>query len=258
MSLIPGVLPSGACYGTPQELLDLFSQYLTVPAFAVSSKVLYSATSPSPNTGFVWINTAGGDTPLLNLYNDATGGYEPFPFVGGVSSNEKLISDKTAITTLVNSDLLLVGTLGGGSYSSLKKITWANMAGQIPSEAITFPMLSNIAAEASNVAKRVAKAWVNFNGTGTVAIRDDFNVSSITDNGTGDYTINFSTAMSNANYAFATHGFDGTLDAYMNSWGVGPSFAQTTTSIRLQCTNDFVSTGYVTDIPNACVTIFGS
>lgn len=45
-----------------------------------------------------------------------------------------------------------------------------------------------------------AKAWVNFNGTGTVAIRDSFNVSSITDNGTGAYTVNFSTAMANANY----------------------------------------------------------
>lgn len=44
------------------------------------------------------------------------------------------------------------------------------------------------------------RAWVNFNGTGTVAIRDSFNVSSVTDNGLGDYTVNFSTAMSNANY----------------------------------------------------------
>ena len=46
-----------------------------------------------------------------------------------------------------------------------------------------------------------ARAWVNFNGTGTVAIRDSGNVSSITDNGTGDYTVNFTTAMSDANYA---------------------------------------------------------
>ena len=46
-----------------------------------------------------------------------------------------------------------------------------------------------------------AKAWVNFNGTGTVAIRAAFNVSSITDNGTGDYTANFTTAMVDANYA---------------------------------------------------------
>jgi hypothetical protein len=42
---------------------------------------------------------------------------------------------------------------------------------------------------------------VNFNGTGTVAIRASGNVSSITDNGTGDYTVNFATAMPDANYA---------------------------------------------------------
>jgi len=47
----------------------------------------------------------------------------------------------------------------------------------------------------------IAKAWVNFNGTGTVAINSSFNVSSITDNGTGQYTINFTTAMPNTNYA---------------------------------------------------------
>jgi len=45
------------------------------------------------------------------------------------------------------------------------------------------------------------RAWVNFNGTGTVAIRDSGNVSSITDNGTGDYTVNFTTAMPDANYS---------------------------------------------------------
>ncbi len=45
------------------------------------------------------------------------------------------------------------------------------------------------------------RAWVNFNGTGTVAIRASGNVSSITDNGTGDYTINFTTAMPDANYS---------------------------------------------------------
>ena len=53
-----------------------------------------------------------------------------------------------------------------------------------------------------------AKAWVNFNGKGTIAINDDFNVTSITDNGTGRYQVNFTTAMSNANYAVAVSGSD--------------------------------------------------
>jgi hypothetical protein len=47
----------------------------------------------------------------------------------------------------------------------------------------------------------LCRAWVNFNGTGTVAIRGSGNVTSITDNGTGDYTVNFTTAMSDANYS---------------------------------------------------------
>ena len=47
----------------------------------------------------------------------------------------------------------------------------------------------------------LAKAWVNFDGTGTPAARDSFNLASITDNGAGDYTITVSNAFNNANYA---------------------------------------------------------
>ena len=49
----------------------------------------------------------------------------------------------------------------------------------------------------------VCRAWVNFNGTGTVAIRASFNVSSITHNATGDYTVNFTNAMQDANYSLS-------------------------------------------------------
>jgi len=55
-----------------------------------------------------------------------------------------------------------------------------------------------------NAAREIGQlctAWVNFNGIGTVTIRNSFNVASITDNGVGDYTINFATVMANANYA---------------------------------------------------------
>jgi hypothetical protein len=52
------------------------------------------------------------------------------------------------------------------------------------------------------------RAWVSLNGTGTVAIRGSGNVSSITDNGTGDYTINFTTAMPDASYAAVVGGIE--------------------------------------------------
>jgi hypothetical protein len=53
----------------------------------------------------------------------------------------------------------------------------------------------------AEIASGRAKAWVNFNGTGTVAIRASYNVSSITDNGVGDYTVNFTTALVDGNYS---------------------------------------------------------
>jgi len=53
---------------------------------------------------------------------------------------------------------------------------------------------------------RIAKAWVNFNGTGTVAIRSSYNVSSITDDAAGKYDVNFSTAMTDNDYSVVTDG----------------------------------------------------
>jgi hypothetical protein len=66
------------------------------------------------------------------------------------------------------------------------------------------------------------RAWVNFNGTGTVAIRASGNVSSITDNGTGDYTVNFTTAMPDANYSVVGTTAIGSGGSATNITSVGP------------------------------------
>ena len=63
------------------------------------------------------------------------------------------------------------------------------------------PAASSLTTASGSAPSYSARAWVNFNGTGTVAIRASGNVSSITDNNTGDYTINFTTAMPDSNYA---------------------------------------------------------
>ena len=60
---------------------------------------------------------------------------------------------------------------------------------------------SVLATPSGSAPSYTCRAWVNFNGTGTVAIRASGNVSSITDNGTGDYTVNFTTAMPDADYS---------------------------------------------------------
>lgn len=83
----------------------------------------------------------------------------------------------------------------------------------------------------------VAKAWVNFNGTGTVSIRDSYNVSSITDNGTGDYTINFTNNFANANYT--GHVTAGSSTIFLNAYGVFPiSAAPTVSAARIGVKTD--------------------
>tara|TARA_R110000782_G_scaffold184080_1_gene274304 strand:+ start:367 stop:750 length:384 start_codon:yes stop_codon:yes gene_type:complete len=101
--------------------------------------------------------------------------------------------------------------------------------------------------------QRMAKAWVNFNGTvagsvsGTVAINSAYNVSSITDNATGDYTITFTTAMANANYSItgmARHNL-GIITFYNGGL---------TTTVARVITYDSTTQAD----RNACVTVFGT
>lgn len=87
--------------------------------------------------------------------------------------------------------------------------------------------------------KSACTAWVNFDGTGTVAIRDSYNVSSITDNGVGDYTINFATAMANTNYMLAGGGLDN--DSGDLAVGRPAGGLKTNTAIRIKTVNGAVA-----------------
>ena len=87
----------------------------------------------------------------------------------------------------------------------------------------------------SGVEQYLAKAWVNFNGTGTVAIRAAGNVSSITDNGVGDYTVNFTSALADANYSAVITTGD-TANLIYGALAVVAS-PQTTTAARFQTRN---------------------
>ena len=82
-----------------------------------------------------------------------------------------------------------------------------------------------------------ARAWVNFNGTGTVAIRASGNVSSITDNGTGNYTVNLTTAMPDANYAIVSIGGD-INQSGIGTIGLNTSALPTTSAFRVGATNN--------------------
>lgn len=82
------------------------------------------------------------------------------------------------------------------------------------------------------------RAWVNFNGTGTVAIRASGNVSSITDNGVGDYTVNFLISLEDTNYAptFGGKNPNNTNNAYNMFIGIHPLDVGSVNSLRLRAT----------------------
>ena len=106
------------------------------------------------------------------------------------------------------SNNIVLGTDGSSTLGTAKITTLADSAG------------ANTSTPAA-IAAGIAKAWVNFNGTGTVAIRASYNVSSITDNGVGQYTVNFTTAMPDANYSVpGMASGDGSFGGVFNTTGL--------------------------------------
>ena len=96
------------------------------------------------------------------------------------------------------------------------------------------------------------RAWVNFNGTGTVAIRASGNVTSITDNNTGDYTVNITTAMPDANYSVVGACGDGSTGSFVLRSNAFTS-APTTSAVRISTANSAFG---ATDAAYVSISIF--
>lgn len=147
-------------------------------------------------------------------------------------SPEFVIQDTSQGTDLKNWRIFNTGSLIIGTL---------NDAGTSGTDSLILDRSSNLRFNSGYGSVAVAygcRAWVNFNGTGIVAMRNNGNVSSITDNGTGDYTVNFATAMPDANYCFIGTSSDPNDDS------VGPvavgmkssTYVPTTTSRRFETT----------------------
>jgi len=151
--------------------------------------------------------------------------------------------DKVQDGSIVNADLAtgidaakLTGTLPAIDGASLTNL----------------PQPAALSTASGSAPSYSARAWVNFNGIGTVAIKASGNVSSITDNGTGDYTINFTTAMSDANYAASaftcayTINFGGALPAYYPT-GTSTYIPQTKTTSAARILTGYTNVGGLID-----------
>ena len=113
--------------------------------------------------------------------------------------------------------------------------------------------LAGVSTSMANAVNGSAKAWVNFNGSGTVAIRQSYNVSSITDNSNGDYTVNFSTAFADTNYAPIVTVSRGNNENELYPNLAGTSRSPSTGSIRMYLRNPFSSAAEDSDNVNVAI-----
>ena len=164
------------------------------------------------------IATLNSTTGTIATLNSTTGTIATLNSTTGTIGN---LSTTLAGDFTISSGTGTLGTTGvtAGTYGSASAIPFLTVdaKGRItsatsgtfsstpPAGSVTFDTLSTSSTEADNVASRTAKAWVNFDGTtntgGNCTIQSDFNVSTVADNGTGDYTINFTADLADANYA---------------------------------------------------------
>lgn len=145
------------------------------------------------------------------------------PAVQGSDTNTGMFfpaADTIAFSTAGSEDLRIgpSGQIGiaGANYGTSGQVLTSGGSSASPSWS-DIPAPAALSTASGSAPSYSARAWVNFNGTGTVAIRSSANVTSITDNGTGYYTVNITTALPDANYAVSVVCFAGTStnDAYV-------------------------------------------
>jgi len=164
-----------------------------------------------------------------------------------------------ALTTLTSFMRTLLDDANQAAAQSTLGISYAssteNAAGAIEGKVVD-PLGVREALNAAGSAPVYAcRAWVNFNGTGAVAIRASGNVSSITDNGTGDYKVNFTTAMPDANFAVSYTRSNPNVSPTGTRSHYTIQGSQTTTSVRVAANANHNSTN-AEDVTDASVIIF--
>ena len=132
-------------------------------------------------------------------------------------------------------------TRGGASEIAIDKLKGVTAAGSML-------VVAEGGTVTTNLQQGLCKAWINFDGTGTIAISDSHNITSITDDGTALYTVTIANNMGNATYALTVIGDDSGSRA--NTFGYAEAYAVGSFQIRLQ---DDQSTSIDTDIVGCTV-----
>ena len=201
-------------------------------------------------TGALGEVTVDTDKDVLVVHDGVTGGGFPVAARANADGTISLIKKDGTIITTIPATGLFNNTLT--STATDQALTAAQ------GKVLQDNKLDKTAITVSGSAPMYAcRAWVNFNGTGVVSVIASGNVSSVTDNGVGDYTLNFATPMPNANYSISsgsTEYSDGTpIISSLRMSGTTP-LLKSTSAVRVS-TRATSSTAF-TDINNISVQVF--
>ena len=189
----------------------------------------------TPTTGFSYTFAAGTQVLVMNPAGTLATGTITMPSspADGMTITLSSTEQITALTLSGNTGQ----TIGGTQVTLLP----ANSAVQFIYRLSTttwYRITSSAIGNIGTAPLYAARAWVNFNGAGTIAIRASGNVTSLTDNGTADYTVNFTTAMPDANYCVAGSAQFDEANSDDNAPYIGirrSSTALSTGSVRVVC-----------------------
>lgn len=198
--------------------------------------------------GTSWISAIAGANTATTNTNQTITGVKTFtqPIVGSVTGNAA-----TATALATSRTFNLSGDVTGVAQS-FNGTANVSIPSTIANNAVTVSKLG------TTEQTRIAKAWVNFNGTTSPGtIRSSFNVSSVTKNGTGDYTVNFTTALADTNYSVSGVCSVETSETALRGVAINArtgATPKTTTAVRLWTSDSSVST----DRTHIDISIFGN
>jgi len=264
------LVPAGGTTGqvlAKSSATDWDDAWITIPSAPVTSVAGktgavtlvvgdVSGAAPTASPTFSGTVTIPSGASISGYLTTAAGNAAYYPLTGNpsgflTSAPVTSVAGKTGIVTLVAADVSgAVTTAAANTYPAGAKQTVSHSSttagfniapvagnpttlanGDIWLNSTTNAL--NARAGGANHQLNTVKAWVNFNGQGTVAIRSSFNVSSITDNGVGEYTVNLTTALSDINYVPIVATNDDNVNAtYGYEKGTAGQY-RTTTAFRL-------------------------
>jgi hypothetical protein len=198
---------------------------------ALAALASNSSGTSEPSTTYanqLWYDTSND---LLKFRNEADSAWITLAYMNQTTSEWEI---RSGVVQAVDSDGILFKTDEGTTRATLGDDGDWTFTGTVASANISD---GTDTVATSYVVNGSAKAWVNFNGTGTIAVRDSFNVASLTDDGTGDFSVNFTSSLSTSTYgqygsAGGTSGVNGDESFIAFSTSAGGTASQ---SNQLRC-----------------------